>query len=194
MVSKYQEFTKRILTFIYNNTGLGIAPSCWQSIMLYLWPNCIPITAKKSDTALQPPEEMNNFLFGNIADSREPNFVLLLVRRYDTRALAFSIQASSLLWGPTATSPRHHNKPLSSCIFSERPSMSEKKDWPYVVGDGNSNELHTQDDPENLPESGSQERAVAEHRLVRKLDTRLLPTIFLIFILNYIDVCSLNFA
>ena len=72
--------------------------------------------------------------------------------------------------------------------------MSEKeKGCPYVVGDGNSNELHTQDDPEKLPESGSQERAVAEHRLVRKLDTRLLPTIFLIFILNHIDVCSLNF-
>jgi hypothetical protein len=72
--------------------------------------------------------------------------------------------------------------------------MSEQeKDWPYVVGEGNSNELHTQDDPEKLPECGSQERAAAEHRLVRKLDTRLLPTIFLIFILNYIDVCSLNF-
>ena len=72
--------------------------------------------------------------------------------------------------------------------------MSEKeKGWPYVVGDGNSNELHTQDDLEILPESGSQERAAAEHRLVRKLDTRLLPTIFLIFILNYIDVCSLGF-
>ena len=72
--------------------------------------------------------------------------------------------------------------------------MSQKeKDCPYVVGDGNSNELHTQDDHEKLPESGSQERAMAEHRLVRKLDTRLLPTIFLIFILNHIDVCSLNF-
>ncbi|KIM45424.1 hypothetical protein M413DRAFT_24628 [Hebeloma cylindrosporum] len=66
--------------------------------------------------------------------------------------------------------------------------MSEKeKDWPDVVGDENSNELDTQDDLHKLPENGSQERAMAEQRLVRKLDTRLLPTIFLIFILNYID-------
>jgi len=39
-----------------------------------------------------------------------------------------------------------------------------------------------------LPESGSHERMLAERKLVRKLDMRLLPTIFLIFILNYIDV------
>jgi proteasome assembly chaperone (PAC2) family protein len=39
-----------------------------------------------------------------------------------------------------------------------------------------------------LPEIGSAERLAAEQRLVRKLDTRLLPTIFLIFIMNYIDV------
>ena len=72
--------------------------------------------------------------------------------------------------------------------------MSEKeKGWSYMVGDGNSNELHTQDEPEKLPESGSQDRIAAEHRLVRKLDTRLLPTIFLIYILNYIDVCSSSF-
>src|SRR5258708_40034642 len=72
--------------------------------------------------------------------------------------------------------------------------MSEKeKSWPYVEGDGNSNELHTQDDLEKLPESGSRERVAAEQRLVRKLDTRLLPTIFLIYILNNIDVCSLGF-
>jgi hypothetical protein len=69
--------------------------------------------------------------------------------------------------------------------------MSEKEKG--VVGNGNSNELHTQDDPEKLPENGSQERTVVEHRLVRKLDTRLLPTIFLIYILNHIDVCSSNF-
>jgi hypothetical protein len=71
-------------------------------------------------------------------------------------------------------------------------TSQKEKGWPHVVGDGNSNEDHTQDDPEKLPENGSQERAVAERRLVRKLDTRLIPTIFLIFILNFIDVCSLN--
>jgi proteasome assembly chaperone (PAC2) family protein len=39
-----------------------------------------------------------------------------------------------------------------------------------------------------LPEIGSVERLAAERKLLRKLDMRLLPTIFLIFIMNYIDV------
>lgn len=43
-----------------------------------------------------------------------------------------------------------------------------------------------------LPEVGSPERILAERRLVRKLDMRLLPTIFLIFIMNYIDVSFLS--
>lgn len=43
-------------------------------------------------------------------------------------------------------------------------------------------------DGDALPESGSPERLLAEKRLVRKLDMRLLPTIFIIFIMNYIDV------
>ena len=73
--------------------------------------------------------------------------------------------------------------------------MSEKeKIRPCVVDDESSNELHMQDDPENLPASGSQERAMAEHRLVRKMDTRLLPTLILIYILNVVDVCSMNFG
>ncbi|KAJ7143617.1 major facilitator superfamily domain-containing protein [Mycena crocata] len=38
-----------------------------------------------------------------------------------------------------------------------------------------------------LPEIGSPERILAERKLVRKLDTRLLPTIFLIYIMNFID-------
>ncbi|KAK7022168.1 tartrate transporter [Favolaschia claudopus] len=40
---------------------------------------------------------------------------------------------------------------------------------------------------EALPEIGSPERILAERKLVRKLDYRLLPTIFLIYIMNYID-------
>ena len=48
----------------------------------------------------------------------------------------------------------------------------------------------TEDDDFKMPEPGSRERALAEKRLVRKLDIRLLPTIFLIFIMNYIDVSS----
>ena len=67
--------------------------------------------------------------------------------------------------------------------------MSEKEKIPTcVVDDESSSEHHMQDDAEKLPESGSQERAVEEHRLVS-----LLPTIILIYILNHIDVCSMNF-
>jgi hypothetical protein len=40
----------------------------------------------------------------------------------------------------------------------------------------------------SLPEPGSQERLLAERKLVRKLDARLLPTIIIIYIMNYIDV------
>jgi len=68
--------------------------------------------------------------------------------------------------------------------------MSEKeKGISYTVDNGNSSELHTLDNLKPLPERGSQEWAVAEHNLVRKLDMRLLPTIFFIYIMNYIDVC-----
>ncbi|TFK34765.1 major facilitator superfamily domain-containing protein [Crucibulum laeve] len=38
-----------------------------------------------------------------------------------------------------------------------------------------------------LPIPGSKEREIAERKLVRKLDLRVLPTIVLIFIMNYID-------
>lgn len=47
------------------------------------------------------------------------------------------------------------------------------------------------DSDSGLPEMGTPaERVRAERRLVRKLHCRLLPTIFLIYIMNYIDVCS----
>ncbi|KAF5381185.1 hypothetical protein D9757_007894 [Collybiopsis confluens] len=42
-----------------------------------------------------------------------------------------------------------------------------------------------EEDP--LPPEGSQERIIAERKLLRKLDTRVLPTIILIYIMNYID-------
>ncbi|KAF8228548.1 MFS general substrate transporter [Tricholoma matsutake] len=37
------------------------------------------------------------------------------------------------------------------------------------------------------PNPGSQERLLAERKLVRKLDTRLLPTVVVIYLMNYID-------
>ncbi|KAJ6504733.1 MFS general substrate transporter, partial [Mycena vitilis] len=45
---------------------------------------------------------------------------------------------------------------------------------------------------DTLPAIGSPERILTERRLVRKLDARLLPTIILIYILNYIDACCLH--
>ncbi|PFH51214.1 hypothetical protein AMATHDRAFT_75076 [Amanita thiersii Skay4041] len=38
-----------------------------------------------------------------------------------------------------------------------------------------------------MPEMGTEERKIAERKLLRKLDTRVLPTIFVIYIMNYID-------
>ena len=40
----------------------------------------------------------------------------------------------------------------------------------------------------DLPAHGSRERLLAERKLVRKLDMRFIPTIFIIYIMNYIDV------
>ncbi|KAF8215054.1 MFS transporter [Mycena galopus ATCC 62051] len=40
---------------------------------------------------------------------------------------------------------------------------------------------------DSLPDIGTPERILAEKKLVRKLDFRLLPAIFLIYIMNYID-------
>lgn len=44
----------------------------------------------------------------------------------------------------------------------------------------------TEGDP--IPAEGTPERFHAERKLVRKLDTRVMPTIILIYIMNYIDV------
>ncbi|KAJ7572896.1 major facilitator superfamily domain-containing protein [Mycena floridula] len=47
--------------------------------------------------------------------------------------------------------------------------------------------IYEASDSHSIPEAGTEERRLAERKLVRKLDTRLLPTIILIYILNYID-------
>jgi hypothetical protein len=62
----------------------------------------------------------------------------------------------------------------------------EKKRDSY---DGDTNFVATEDHDEEYimhPEI----RQAAERRLVRKLDFRLLPTIVVIFIMNYIDVSA----
>ncbi|XP_006462957.1 hypothetical protein AGABI2DRAFT_224616 [Agaricus bisporus var. bisporus H97] len=43
------------------------------------------------------------------------------------------------------------------------------------------------DGKDDLAPLGSEERAVAEKKLLRKLDYRLLPTVFIIYVMNYID-------
>jgi hypothetical protein len=71
-------------------------------------------------------------------------------------------------------SPQAH---LSSVAENEKDSSTEETQ---------------QSSPVQIPEHGSQERLIAERKLVRMLDTRLLPTLFIIYIMNYIDVCSLS--
>lgn len=39
-----------------------------------------------------------------------------------------------------------------------------------------------------LPKSGTIQRSLEEQDLVRKLDRRVLPTIFVVFVMNFMDV------
>lgn len=66
--------------------------------------------------------------------------------------------------------------------------MSEKEKEAGDIFAEKENTLSQGDNLKGLPAPGSQERLLAERRLVRKLDMRLIPTIFIIFIMNYIDV------
>jgi hypothetical protein len=66
-------------------------------------------------------------------------------------------------------------------------SEKEKRSEDFIENVDVARRPSTDDLREKLPPSGSAERALAERKLVRKLDMRLLPTIFLIFIMNYID-------
>ena len=65
--------------------------------------------------------------------------------------------------------------------------MSEENEKPQIAME--EHKAGSDTSPGNpLPEIGSPERIRMEKKLVRKLDSRLLPTIFLIYIMNYIDV------
>ena len=66
--------------------------------------------------------------------------------------------------------------------------MSEKLQKEEALAGDIFTEKSNQDDKlEGLPAPCSQGRLLAERRLVRKLDVRFIPMIF-IFIMNYIDV------
>jgi len=67
--------------------------------------------------------------------------------------------------------------------------MSGKEEAGDVFKEKSTMPMPSQDE-EGLPAPGSQQRLLAERRLVRKLDMRLIPTIFIIYIMNYIDVSS----
>ncbi|KAJ7250041.1 major facilitator superfamily domain-containing protein [Mycena haematopus] len=69
-------------------------------------------------------------------------------------------------------------------MSKENESDNEKRNVAEIE---NKVAAHHRDPLDTLPEIGTPERILAEKKLVRKLDTRLLPTIFLIYIMNYID-------
>ncbi|KAJ3982629.1 major facilitator superfamily domain-containing protein [Lentinula detonsa] len=66
-------------------------------------------------------------------------------------------------------------------MASQSPNLEKAE----VVMEEQANPALFEEDP--LPPEGSTERILAERRLVKKLDRRVLPTIVLIFIMNYID-------
>jgi hypothetical protein len=69
-------------------------------------------------------------------------------------------------------------------------SETEKHSDDFQIEDVN--KTFISDSLEKLPEFGSQEWTLAEKQLVRKLDVRVIPTLSLVFIMNYIDVCFLS--
>ncbi|KAJ6583907.1 MFS general substrate transporter [Mycena vulgaris] len=64
--------------------------------------------------------------------------------------------------------------------------VNEKPDFSVVANKAEADPSHS-NTLDALPEIGTPERILAERKLVRKLDCRLLPTIVLIYIMNYID-------
>jgi hypothetical protein len=95
-----------------------------------------------------------------------------------------------VLFEGTKTSNTPHMSPFSTAHVAppamSKESVNEKRDGVMVekkaVADTSRADL------DGLPDIGTPERILAERKLVRKLDCRLLPTIFLIYIMNYIDV------
>lgn len=71
-------------------------------------------------------------------------------------------------------------------VTRETPPISDKEKISLAEEDS----TQISNDLDALPEPGSPERILAERRLVRLLDLRVLPTVFLIYIMNYIDVGS----
>lgn len=79
---------------------------------------------------------------------------------------------------------------------SEKGVKSEKQETSYVEVLDLSNQKQLVGDSKGkaIEELSAEERTRAERRLLWKLDIRFLPTIILIYIMNYIDVRLENFS
>lgn len=80
-----------------------------------------------------------------------------------------------------ASPTKHYDEDLTTKKPTGEHRYIEHSGTKLTDGDGNSEILD------------ASARPAAERHLVRKLDRRLLPTIILIFIMNYIDVRQLRF-
>ncbi|KIK51602.1 hypothetical protein GYMLUDRAFT_265734 [Collybiopsis luxurians FD-317 M1] len=69
-------------------------------------------------------------------------------------------------------------------MASDTPPSIEKEE---IIMKEHTNPVATSTEEDALPPEGSEERILAERKLLRTLDTRVLPTIILIYIMNYID-------
>ncbi|KAF5365420.1 hypothetical protein D9758_010831 [Tetrapyrgos nigripes] len=72
-------------------------------------------------------------------------------------------------------------------------TKAEKEDF-FIEENAPQHRLDIKFDDEPIPELGTAEREYVERKLVRKLDTRVLPTIILIYIMNYIDRTAVTTA
>lgn len=104
----------------------------------------------------------------------------------------------SILWRAISAAPSKSRSPPLASMASQQlqqssPAPSKEESFKVLSQFERVTKIayNTDDDVELLrPER----RQTAEKQLIRKLDVRLLPTIILIFILNYIDVSYSHFS
>jgi hypothetical protein len=97
------------------------------------------------------------------------------------------LQCTTFFWTRSASISTTAEAKLGLTITMDSPYVHPSS----VAGSEKDNFAEVPSNLVRLPEHGSQERLLAERKLVRILDTRLLPTLFVIYIMNYIDVCPL---
>ena len=82
---------------------------------------------------------------------------------------------------------KESEKAITTESYSEDASIKSRKSAKNELDDGRDVGVNKDVDKAFLD---PERRVVEERRLVRKLDMRLLPTIILIYIMNYIDVSA----